>query len=83
MTLKLIQIGNSKGLRLPKTLIEQCGLESEVVVEVKDQTLMIYAAKDKRLHWEAAFKQMHLNEEDTLLDENQTINDWDEEEWQW
>ncbi|MCI5073305.1 AbrB/MazE/SpoVT family DNA-binding domain-containing protein [bacterium] len=83
MTLKLIQIGNSKGIRIPKALLEQCELQDEVIVEVKDKRMVIYAAGNKRSGWKKEFNRMHSMQDDSLLDENHTQSDWDENEWQW
>ena len=45
MKLKIVSIGNSKGVRLPKPLLEQAGIEDEVKVEAEGNTLMMRAIK--------------------------------------
>lgn len=82
MQTNLIQIGNSKGIRIPKTIIEQCGLLDNVEIEVKDNNLIISASKPRQ-SWDQAFKQMAINDDDTLPNQEVISNKWDEEEWQW
>ena len=51
MKTKIIRIGNSKGIRLPKPLLEQVGLVSEVDLEVRDGALVISPAEPLRAGW--------------------------------
>ena len=85
MRAKLISIGNSKGLRLPRAIIQQCGFGDEIEVEVKKDGLMIKAVKKPREGWEDSFREMHKNGDDRLLDEvdAHTETDWDQTEWTW
>lgn len=82
--IKIIQIGNSKGIRLPKSLIEQYGMKDEVVLETKKDAIVIRPAANPRANWEQAFEKMRLRGDDVLLEEESVpVSDWDEEEWQW
>lgn len=83
MKAKLVRIGNSKGIRIPKPLIEQCGLEGGVEIEVKDGTLVISPARTLREGWEAAFEAMAEAGDDALLIPDDTGRGWDEAEWEW
>ncbi|MCJ8346165.1 AbrB/MazE/SpoVT family DNA-binding domain-containing protein [bacterium] len=70
MKSKIIQIGNSKGLRIPKSVIEQCELFDQVELIVDGTNLIVKAIEDApqpRKDWTAAFKLMHENSEDDLL----------------
>lgn len=84
MKAKLIQIGNSRGIRLPKPVIEQCGLEGEVELEVRNQHLIIRSASRPREGWSDAFARMSEQGDDELLDiAAEARPAWDEEEWEW
>ncbi len=82
MQLDIINIGNSKGLRLPKGILKQCGIGQTVNVKVQDHTLIITPCTSLRKNWEQAFQKMSANSEDILIDEH-TVTSWDETEWQW
>ncbi len=82
----IVKIGNSQGIRLPKTLIEQAGLavESEVEVEVQDNALVIRAAHHLRGGWGALFQAMAAAGDDALLDSaSPSTTAWDASEWEW
>jgi antitoxin MazE len=85
MKLKLIQIGNSKGLRLPKPLLEQVGIHKDVEVLVEGNTLLLKAvSKHPRQDWAAAFQKMAEHGDDRLLDAEAGLETtWDAEEWEW
>lgn len=67
MLADVVKIGNSKGIRLPATLLKQCGIEAQVELEVKEGRIIITAKKTPRAGWAAAFKRMHDNKDDELL----------------
>lgn len=70
MKLKIVSIGNSRGIRLPKPLMAQVGIENEVEVEVEGNTLILRSPKKgARKGWEKAFKAMAENQDDRLLSE--------------
>jgi antitoxin MazE len=78
----IVRIGNSQGIHIPKALLEQSGIDSDVEIEVQNQTLVIRSAKQPRLGWEKAFGAMSLQGDDVLLDEDLTT-EWDQTEWGW
>ena len=82
MKMDIIQIGNSKGIRLPQAVLKQCGIDSQVELEVKDSFIIIKPVKTPRQGWREAFELMHKNNDDQLLisDEisNDSLEDWDE-----
>jgi antitoxin MazE len=82
MRTKLIKVGNSRGIRLPKALIEQCGLHDEVELEVQDEQIVVRRAKKPREGWEEAFAEMARLGDDQLLDP-ETPTEWDQTEWTW
>ena len=64
MRTKLVPIGNSKGIRLPKSVLEQCGLRDEIEMEVKGDHLVIRAPSRPRANWDAAFAKLRERGED-------------------
>lgn len=82
MRANIVQIGNSRGLRIPKPLLEQTGLRDEVEIEVRGEQLVIRAANAPRAGWAEAFAKMGECGRDALLDP-ETSTEWDESEWRW
>ncbi len=80
---RLIKIGNSQGLRIPKIVLEQLNLSDEVELEVQENQLVIRPLVGPRSHWEEQFQAMAANEDDKMLDEIPSLTTWDEEEWEW
>ena len=65
MKTTLIPIGNSRGVRIPKPFIEQCGLTTEVEMDVRDRVILIHSSGQPRAGWSAAFTQMARIGDDT------------------
>ncbi len=79
---KIIKIGNSQGIRLAKSLIEQYHLNGEVLLEPQERGLVIRPAENSRAGWEEAFQRMRENDDDALvMDEPAIENQFDREEW--
>jgi antitoxin MazE len=72
--LKIVQIGNSKGIRLPKALIDKYGFEDRLQVEEADNGIFLKRKKDEKLSWEDTFKEMKAENED-WRDFDEVIND--------
>ncbi|MBN1552891.1 AbrB/MazE/SpoVT family DNA-binding domain-containing protein [bacterium] len=85
MIARIVKIGNSRGIRIPKVLLEQSGLHDEVELEVRKNQLVIKPKRNIREGWESAFRMMAENSDDQLLDKDgiSTQSNWDEEEWEW
>ena len=81
MKASIIRIGNSRGIRLPKPLIDQCGFKDEVEVEVRNHELVLRPVRTSREKWEEAFMSMAAQGDDRLLDTPASA--WDEDEWEW
>jgi antitoxin MazE len=79
MKARIIRIGNSRGIRLPKALLDQSGLSDEVQVEVKGDRVVIHSCRLPRDGWADAFR---LLADDVSLDEP-TSASFDETEWEW
>ena len=82
MKTRIIRIGNSRGIRVPKVLLDQAQLPEEVELHAERGRLVVQAARRPRFGWERAAQRMHARGEDGLLDE-QTTTRFDEESWQW
>ena len=79
---RIVQIGNSKGIRVPKVLLEHAQLPEEVELQAEHGRLVVRAARGPRAGWAAAAKAMHDRGDDQLLDAT-TFNRFDAKEWQW
>jgi antitoxin MazE len=83
MRVELVRIGNSRGIRIPKPIIEQCGFGDSVDLRVEDDRLVIAPAHSPRQGWKAAFAESAADDRDPLLLESVPPNEFDEEEWAW
>jgi antitoxin MazE len=83
MKTRIVPIGNSQGIRIPKPLLEQTGLCGEVDISAKHDTLVIRRIKKPRANWAPALQEMAQRGDDALLDHSPSLSDWDEDEWQW
>ncbi len=80
MQAHLINIGNSKGVRLPKAVIEQAGLTDSLDIEVSGEAVIIRAMRRTREGWEPAATDCHQAGEDQLEDWDAATGDF-EGEW--
>ncbi|MEO1590150.1 MAG: AbrB/MazE/SpoVT family DNA-binding domain-containing protein [Cyanobacteria bacterium J06632_22] len=79
---RIVKIGNSQGVRIPKLVLEQLGLTGEVELVVNDGQLVIRNVQLPRAGWASQFQAMAANGDDALLDAD-TMTDWDAGEWRW
>ena len=79
---KVVKIGNSRGIRIPRTLLEQAGLTGDVEMMVDGDKLIIHSARSIRMGWDAQFAAMAEQGDDHLMDES-ISPEWDEQEWEW
>jgi antitoxin MazE len=84
MRASIIQIGNSRGLRIPRTILEQAGLRKDVEIEAHRSYIVVRAPKNPREGWEDAFRRMAQAADDVLLDADALApTKFDETEWTW
>lgn len=84
MRMQLVKIGNSRGLRLPKAIIDQVGLDQDVELEAHKGRLVIRPAAHPRAGWGERFQEMARHDDDRLLDPaTPSLSSWDEAEWEW
>jgi antitoxin MazE len=82
MKARIVRIGNSQGVRLPKPLLEQAGLRGEVELHAEPGRIVIEPARKPRAGWAEAARLMRERGEDGLLDAPSPTR-FDEEEWEW
>jgi antitoxin MazE len=70
MEIPIIPIGNSKGIRLSKTLIQKYDLTDSVELILNEEYIILKPVAKPRKDWEEAFKEMHENKDDNLLVED-------------
>ena len=81
---RIVKMGNSRGIRIPKLLLDQLGLNEEVELAVQDNQLVIRPVQRPRAGWDEQFKQMAERGDDRLLDaEALSLTRWDADEWEW
>ena len=84
MWTRVVKIGNSQGIRIPKVIVEQFNLVDEIELLSNDGMLVMRPAFHPRAGWDAQFQAMAANSDDLLLDaEAPSLSKWDEEEWAW
>lgn len=82
MKTRIVRIGNSQGVRLPRPLLETAGLGEDVVLRATPGRIVIEAARAPRAGWADAAKAMHAAGGDVLLDAPSATR-FDREEWEW
>jgi antitoxin MazE len=84
MKTRIVRIGNSQGVRIPKLLLQHSNLPDEVELEAEHDRIIIRSAKRPRQGWGAAFRAMANRGDDSLHDKAPLIQTaWDKTEWEW
>ena len=84
MRARIVKIGNSQGIRIPKPIIEQLSILEDVDIVVENGKIIIRPISNPRDGRENAFKAMAHHRDDALINGDENIlHSWDEEEWQW
>ena len=81
----LIQVGNSKGVRLPKFLLKQCNIENEISIIVDKSKIIIEPiGSSSRKNWHKEFAKLHKQEDNNHKQEETYIeSNFDKEDWIW
>jgi antitoxin MazE len=82
MRARIVRVGNSRGIRIPKVVIDECRLGDTVELSVEEGALVIRPAEPPRQGWDAAFKQMAEAGDDALLDP-ELPTEFDAKQWEW
>jgi antitoxin MazE len=80
MEVSVIRIGNSKGIRFSKTILEKYDIHDTVDLIMEEGQIIIKPMVKPRQGWEEAFKEMHLNSDDDLIIPD-IFEDENTEEW--
>jgi antitoxin MazE len=81
---RIVQIGNSRGVRLPKHVLEQTRLSGEVELDVQQDHIVIRPARRPRAGWDEQFEAMAERGDDRwVTGDPPTPTHWDETEWEW
>jgi antitoxin MazE len=62
--LKVVRIGNSRGVRLPKAVLARYEIKDALVLEAREDGLLLRGKKDKRLTWEETYREAAREKED-------------------
>ena len=79
---RIVKIGNSRGIRVPKVLLDQAQLPDEVELHAEPGRLVVQATRRPRTGWAKAARAMRDRADDGPLDEP-TATRFDREEWEW
>jgi antitoxin MazE len=79
MKTNLVQIGNSKGVRLPRAVMEQSQLTDELELEVGDGVVVLRAIRSVRKNWQEDAANCRASSEDDLADWDAVSSDFDGE----
>jgi antitoxin MazE len=82
MEVQIINVGNSKGILLNKTILEKYGFGDKIEIIMKQDHLELKPVSPPREGWDEAFKEMHDREEDNMLIDD-VLDDDLFEEWEW
>ena len=81
MRARIVKIGNSQGIRIPKPLLEQADLGDEVELTLSGRSLIVTRARAARAGWDAAFAELAAGDGDGLIDT--PAPEFDDLEWNW
>lgn len=82
MKATIVPIGNSKGIRIPKTILKQCHIEKDIDLEIEGDKIIIKPIrKELRKNWDRTFRKMKENKDDRLIIDDKI--DLDMVDWEW
>lgn len=80
---KIVRIGNSQGVRIPKVFLDQVNFGKDVELELQENRIVIKSAQAPRQGWEEQFKKMAKHGDDQFTDLEVQLSSWDDIEWEW
>lgn len=83
MKTRIVNLGSSSGIRVPKRFVDKTGLSGEVEISAENGSLVIRSAKKPRAGWSDALQEMARRGDDALLADVVSLSRWDEDEWEW
>jgi antitoxin MazE len=82
MKVGIVRVGNSRGIRIPKPILVECGFHDTVELQIENHRLVIARARGPREGWEEAFRAAGSSAHDELFLDG-PANQFDREEWRW
>ena len=82
MILDIVKIGNTQGIRIPKNILEECGISEQIDIEVKNHSILIKTVNPRK-NWAESFKKMRENEDDKMLIDDNIDLENEDGEWEW
>ncbi len=84
MKARIIRIGNSHGIRLPKSVLQETGLQEVVDLRIVSGGLLLRPGRKARQGWAEAAREMAQRGDDApLLSDNSGRSRFDRHEWRW
>ncbi len=86
MTIDIVRVGNSRGIRIPKAFLDECGFKTKAELEASEGALILRPARKAsapRKGWAEAYQRMAAFGHDELLDGEQPLTEWKKGEWEW
>jgi antitoxin MazE len=80
---KLVRIGNSRGIRVPRVIVGQAGLTEELELEVRRRQLVVRPSGRPRRGWEDRFREMRERRDGAPILPDVPLSSFDENEWEW
>lgn len=62
--IKLIAVGNSRGIRLPKTMLQKYGWSDSLVLEETEEGIFLHGGEGNKLSWKDTYRAMAVEHED-------------------
>ena len=81
--IKLVPIGNSKGVRIPKALLQKYGLSSSLLLEETDRGLLLRKKDDDKFSWEDTYRAMAKEKEDWVDFDTALLDGLDDEDFEY
>ncbi len=82
MKVRIVRVGNSRGIRLPKPLLQEAQLDDEVEVQAEPGRMLISKTVKPHAGWAEAARRMRERDQDRLIDQP-TPAQFDKREWKW
>jgi antitoxin MazE len=83
MKVRLIRIGNSKGIRLPATILKSINPSEEMEIEIRGDSIVLTPLVSPREGWDEAFRVAGSDHRDNLWGSDLGANEFDDQEWTW
>ena len=83
MRVELVRLGNSRGIRIPRPIIEQCGFGDTVELSVDKNRVIIAPDRLPRQGWDEVFRAAGSGQTDEVPLADLPPNEFDSQEWEW